>query len=153
MGLDIRRACIEDLAIIADFNAAMARETEGIDLDQAGLFNGVKKLFDTESDGFYLVAEIDGRVQACLMITYEWSDWRNGRFWWIQSVYVHKEFRKQGLFKKMYTHVKTMVDSDDTIVGLRLYVEKENQVARNVYENIGMIETPYRLYEYSKKPI
>ena len=86
-----------------------------------------------------------------MLITYEWSDWRNGQFWWIQSVYVHKEFRRQGVFKEMYEFIKTKSEADNQCVGLRLYVEKENSRAQNTYEKMGMTKTDYFLYSWSKQ--
>ncbi|MCA9169807.1 MAG: GNAT family N-acetyltransferase, partial [Planctomycetales bacterium] len=93
------------------------------------------------------VAEADGRVIGCLMITYEWSDWRNGLFWWIQSVYVLAEFRRRGVFRELYRHAEEMARQLPGVCGLRLYVEHENDIARNTYSRLGMSQTPYQIYE------
>jgi ribosomal protein S18 acetylase RimI-like enzyme len=146
----IRKALKQDIHSIVSFNHAMALETENISLDKTVLMSGVEAIFDNPDHGFYIVCEIDGLARGCLMITYEWSDWRNSLFWWVQSVYVHKEFRKQGLYKQMYTFIKTLVDKDENIAGVRLYVDKENLTAQIVYEALGMKKSNYQLFEYSK---
>lgn len=145
--ISIRIATHADLPTIVSFNAAMALETEDIVLDQTILTKGVEAVLSNESLGFYIVCEIAGSVQACLMITYEWSDWRNGMFWWIQSVYVETEFRSQGLFSKMFKHIEHLLIEKKNIAGLRLYVEKNNYSAKTVYEKRGMTKTKYSLYE------
>ena len=125
----------------------MALETENKQLDPDTIHRGVAALFESPELGFYLVAEQDGKVVACLMITTEWSDWRNGIFWWIQSVYVVAEARRQGLFSLLYEHVAAKAKSDPKVCGFRLYVEKENHVAQSVYLSLGMSETDYKLFE------
>jgi len=144
----IRKAERTDIATIVRFNQAMALETEGHHLDQDILTSGVTAVLDRDELGFYLVCEMDGDVRACLMITFEWSDWRNGLFWWIQSVYVQKEYRRKGLFKLLYTHVKTLIAQMDGIAGIRLYVDANNKNAQKVYESLGMKRTQYELFEY-----
>lgn len=145
-----RKAKREDIPSIVNFNQAMALETESISLDETILENGVETLFTDPSKGFYIVCEVDGQPVACLMITYEWSDWRNGTFWWIQSVYVKTQYRKKGLYKQMYWFIKTLVDSNNDISGIRLYVDNENTNAQNVYKNLGMKLSNYQMFEYSK---
>lgn len=145
--IHIRKATPPDIKIIAQFNAAMALETEDISLDLNILTPGVQALFDDPEKGFYIVSEIDNAVVACLMITYEWSDWRNGLFWWIQSVYVDQPFRGMGIFKEMYLYVEGKVKTTNNIAGLRLYVDKANTNARSVYKKLGMTQTNYLLYE------
>lgn len=149
----VRRAIKEDIPTIVRFNQAMALETEGITLDTQRLYKGVEFVFENETAGFYIVCEIEGVVKACLMITFEWSDWRNGTFWWIQSVYVKKEYRKLGLYKQMYSFIKTLVEENKEIAGIRLYVDRENVLAQQVYTKLGMAKSNYQMFEYSKKKI
>jgi len=147
MKLTIRRGSESDLSRIVAFNAAMALETEGKTLDQDLLSRGVEHLMAHREKGFYLVAEKDGEVVGCLMITHEWSDWRNGSFWWIQSVYVTPAHRRQGVYSALYGEVRRMAIQDPHVIGFRLYVEKDNRTARETYVQLGMTESPYRLYE------
>jgi GNAT superfamily N-acetyltransferase len=153
MQLHLRRAEMRDADTIARFNAQMASETEGKELIEEVIGAGVRRLLETPTLGFYLVADHEGRVVACLMITNEWSDWRNGLFWWIQSVYVEKDFRRQGVYRRMYEHVREMAKADGGVCGFRLYVEKENEVAHATYASLGMKETDYLLYEELKPGI
>lgn len=153
MEAQIRPATKSDIPKIVQFNAAMALETEGVSLDMHKLKAGVRAIFDDQQKGFYLVAELSGEVRASLMITYEWSDWRNGFFWWIQSVYVEPHYRKKGLYRLMYEHLQETINKDKDIVGLRLYVEKENKAAQITYSSLGMKNSDYLLYEYSKEEI
>ncbi len=150
MSIIIRRAIEDDISAIILFNKEMALETENLSLDSSILKKGVRSIFNNPQNGFYIVAEINGSVRGCLMITYEWSDWRNGLFWWIQSVYVQKGFRQQGMFKLMYTFIKTLVDKNNEIVGIRLYVDKNNKQAQDVYSKLGMEKLTYELFEYNK---
>ena len=99
------------------------------------------------SHGFYLVAEKDGEIAGSLMVTTEWSDWRNGVVWWVQSVYVRDEYRRQGIYRGLYEEVKTLSNNDESVCGFRLYVEKDNVNAQKTYESLGMIETDYLMYE------
>ncbi|MBC8374923.1 MAG: GNAT family N-acetyltransferase [FCB group bacterium] len=146
----VRRATRSDILAIVGFNQAMALETEDISLNTLTLQSGVEAIFNYPEHGFYIVCEMEGQVKACLMITYEWSDWRNGLFWWIQSVFVKKENRQQGLYKHMYEFIKTQIEQDENIVGLRLYVDDDNLKAQNVYTKLGMNKSNYELFEYSK---
>ena len=150
---NIRKATREDIRKIVAFNQAMALETENISLDTQMLWNGVESIFEDESRGFYIVCEHEGSVRASLMITFEWSDWRNGNFWWIQSVFVHPEYRKLGLYKHMYAFIKTQVDAKEDIVGIRLYVDDHNKKAQDVYNKQGMQKSNYQMFEYSKPKI
>ena len=147
MTIDLREATASDAEVIAAFNAAMARETEGIALDRDRLAAGVRAVLDDRSKGFYLVAESQGEVVAQTLITYEWSDWRNGVFWWIQSVYVKPDFRGQGVFTRIYEHVAGLARESGNVCGLRLYVEHENERAQRTYERLGMRRTVYHMYE------
>lgn len=142
----IRRADPSDAPAFVDFNLAMAWETEQLKLDPAKLLDGVLGLIDKPQYGFYLIAEIDGRAAGGLMITYEWSDWRNKVFWWIQSVYVRPEFRGQGVYRALYEGVKDMARVSDCC-GFRLYVEHTNAGAQAVYAKLGMEQSHYLMYE------
>lgn len=146
----IRKARLEDLERIADFNIQMAEETEDKVLDRNVVLEGVKEVLRNESKGFYLIAEDneDGKMlTGQLMVTFEWSDWRNKVFWWIQSVYVDKKYRKQKVFSRLFETISRMAFSQENVSGLRLYVEKHNVSAKQVYEKIGMKKTTYELYE------
>jgi|SRR6266568_2738052 len=144
--LHIRSATPDDASIIADFNIRMAMETEKLALDPSTIFAGVRAVFLDPSRGQYFVAEVGGDVVGCLMITHEWSDWRNGDIWWIQSVYVHADFRRKGVFSALYRHVEHVASAAGA-VGLRLYMEEENAVAQATYERMGMRVTHYRVLE------
>ena len=124
----IRLATSADAAVLVEFNAAMALETEGKNLLPEVIGAGVRGLLDNPVAGFYVLAETE-RVLAALMITKEWSDWRNGSFWWIQSVYVRPEARRQGVYRRLYRHVQEMAAKDPQVCGFRLYVERENSAA------------------------
>ena len=147
MTLSIRDAAHEDAATIADFNNRMCEETEGHSLDPGLIGPGVQRLLADDANGRYWVAELDGRIVGQIMVTYEWSDWRDGRIWWVQSVYVHGDYRRQGVFSALYRHVETLARSDADACGVRLYVEKDNRRAQQTYNALGMIETPYRVME------
>jgi ribosomal protein S18 acetylase RimI-like enzyme len=145
-GVVLREARAADAQTIADFNAAMAWETEHLRLDPATVLAGVKAALADAGKAIYFLAEMGGRMGAQLMVTHEWSDWRNGDIWWIQSVYVHPDFRRRGLFRKLYTHVAERAKAAGA-VGLRLYVEKENANAQRTYASLGMTETHYLVME------
>ena len=145
--LRVRAAEKRDADAIAAFNAAMALETEHKTLDSAVLRAGVDAVLADARHGFYLIAECGGSVAGCLMITYEWSDWRNGQWWWLQSVYVREEFRRHGVFRALYDEVERRLGATADAIGLRLYVERENARAQRTYQSLGMDETGYRLYE------
>jgi ribosomal protein S18 acetylase RimI-like enzyme len=143
----IRKAELRDAAVIADFNRRMAFETEGKSLIPERVNAGVLRLLGDPSLGFYAVAERGGSVVGCLLITNEWSDWRNGLFWWIQSVYVEAGSRRQGVYRRLYQYVRELAQADSGICGFRLYVEKENAAAQRTYSSLGMEETHYLVYE------
>lgn len=146
--LKIRIADKSDAPLLTSHNCAMAMETENKVLDPQKATLGVEGLFARPQFGFYLVAEIDGMAAATLMVTYEWSDWRNGLFWWIQSVYVKTEFRRQGLYSAMYAMLKTMAAEQETpVCGFRLYAEMGNLSAQATYNNCGMHACEYIMFE------
>lgn len=149
MPITLRPAVPTDLAFLADANAAMAQETESKQLDRAILERGIRAVFDEPHRGFYLVAEHDGVPAGCLLITYEWSDWRCGDWWWIQSVYVTPQARRLGVFRAMYAHVEAAARATDGVVGLRLYVEWENVRAQQTYAALGMSQLHYHMYQRS----
>jgi GNAT superfamily N-acetyltransferase len=145
-----REATPADAAAIIEFQVAMALETEEVTLDREVTTQGVHAVFADPALGRYFVAEADGCVVASLMITYEWSDWRNGVVWWIQSVYVIPELRGQRVYAGLYAHVKAMVDATPAIRGIRLYVDDRNQPAQQVYTRLGMNGEHYKVFEWMK---
>jgi GNAT superfamily N-acetyltransferase len=148
--ITIRKATSEDAAAIIDFQQKMAWETEKMSLVPEVINKGVKAVFTDPSHGQYWVAEDRGKVVASLLITYEWSDWRNSNVWWFQSVYVLPEFRRTGIFRSMYLNI---IDEADKcgVAGLRLYVELNNSGAQKTYEALGMSSHHYTMYEWMKK--
>ena len=136
-----------DADTIAALNNAMARETEGKSLDPQVIGPGVKKLLEDPTMGRYWVAEIDGKIVGQIMVTYEWSDWRNGLIWWVQSVYVVPDWRRKGVFSALYRHVESLAVAEVHVCGIRLYVEKDNARAHQTYIAMGMAETDYRIME------
>jgi ribosomal protein S18 acetylase RimI-like enzyme len=149
----IREAKIADIPVIADFQVSMAAETENIKLDLNTVRWGVNKVFYDKATGTYLVAEQDEKIVASLLMLYEWSDWRNGQVIWIHSVYVKPEYRKHGIFKEMYSHLKKLVAENENCKGLRLYVDKTNTNAMKVYESLGMSGDHYIVYEWMKPEV
>jgi len=145
----IRKATSSDASPIIDFQLKMAWETEQMTLRQETVTKGVNAVFADPSRGQYYVADAGGQVVASLLITYEWSDWRNCNVWWFQSVYVLPEFRRQGIFRKMYTFIKDQA-IEQGIAGLRLYVETGNTRARKTYESLGMNSEHYSFYEWMR---
>jgi ribosomal protein S18 acetylase RimI-like enzyme len=146
MPLSIRPAVVADLPALCVWNAAMARETEGLALDPAVLERGVRGVFEQPQRGFYLVAERDGAALGGLLVTFEWSDWRAGDYWWIQSVYVVPEARRDGVFRALYAEVERRARAAGA-ASLRLYVETENRRAQSTYERLGMRRCHYAMYE------
>lgn len=147
MTVTIRDAAPGDAQTIAAFNAAMAMETEGKTLDSGLVEPGVRALLNDANKGRYWVAEVDGEIAGQLMITYEWSDWRNGTMWWIQSVYVPKAFRRTGVFSALYRHVEQLAASAEDCCGIRLYVEESNERAQQTYRSLGMVSPGYAVME------
>lgn len=143
----IRPARLDDLETVVDFNASIARETEGKALQLDLLRRGVEAALTNPHHCAYFVAEVEGRIVGQTMLTYEWSDWRNGRFWWIQSVYVISEYRRQGIFRSLYRHIQSLARESRECCGLRLYVEEHNHVAQQTYKELGMNPTGYLVLE------
>jgi ribosomal protein S18 acetylase RimI-like enzyme len=145
--MNIRIAEARDTASLVAFNQAMALETEGKSLDGDVLTSGVSAIFSDGKKGFYAVAEDGETIAGGLMVTFEWSDWRNAWFWWIQSVYILPEYRGQSIYSKLYDFVKARALEQGNVCGFRLYVEKENEHAQAVYKKLGMDETYYLMFE------
>lgn len=143
----IRLATREDVEIIVEFNARLAEETENRTLDRVLLKGGVSALLEDPTKGMYYLAMDGTTALGQLMITTEWSDWRNGTFWWIQSVYVRGEHRGRGVFRQLYEHVLAQSKSRGDVVGLRLYVDQHNRAAQGTYERLGMKKSEYQMYE------
>ena len=143
----IRSASPDDISDIAQFNIAMAQETEERQLDPETIQSGVSGVIQNHAHGFYLIAERDQVAVGSLLITFEWSDWRNGTLWWIQSVYVKPEHRRTGIFKALYDAVISRAHDTENVRGIRLYVEQENLGAQSVYQKLLMQKTPYQMYE------
>jgi len=148
--IKIRKAIPSDAQSITDFQLRMAWETENMKLIPEIVAKGVDAVIRDKSRGQYYVAESEGTVVASLLITYEWSDWRNCNVWWFQSVYVIPDFRRKGVFRKMYSHIRELAEEQD-IAGLRLYVETKNSIAQKTYEELGMISGHYSFYEWMRK--
>jgi ribosomal protein S18 acetylase RimI-like enzyme len=146
----VRLATKMDTATIAEFQLAMARETENLVLDKSLLVHGIDNLVGDTAKGSYYVAEENEEVKGCLMTTYEWSDWRNGNVVWIQSVYIAKEHRGKGVYKKMYQHIQQLVTLSTDFKGIRLYVDKTNVNAQKVYQQLGMNGEHYQVFEWMK---
>lgn len=144
--MEIRSATPDDVATIAEFNAAMALESEDVVLDPATLAAGVAAALADAGKAFYLLAEIDGAPAGQVMVTYEWSDWRNGWIWWLQSVYVRPEHRRAGVFSGLYRRLRALAEAQGDVHGLRLYVMRDNAGAKRAYEAAGMAHAQYDMY-------
>ena len=147
MTIHIREARPEDAPFLVESNIRLACETERLELDRSRVTAGVRALIEDPSKGTYYLAEADGVVAGQLLITYEWSDWRNGTFWWIQSVYVSAAQRGGGVFRALFHHVRDLATSRPDVCGLRLYVDAQNAAARGVYSRLGLRQTNYELFE------
>ena len=150
-GLIIRRATGEDLDTLVRFSAAMALETEGRRLDESRLRQGTRAVLESPARGFYTVAELTDRsprlVVGQLLVTFEWSDWRNATFWWIQSVYVDSAWRRRGVYRRMHEGILQQARQEGDVCGVRLYVEGENAVAKTVYTKVGLNASSYHVFE------
>lgn len=145
--LEVRLAEPADAETIAEFNRRLAQESEGLSLDADTVQQGVRRLMENPSLGCYFLAEASSGIVGQLGLTYEWSDWRNGLFWWIQSVYVTPEQRRAGVFRRLFHVVETRALEDPRCCGLRLYVEGDNARALETYRTLGLEEAPYRMLE------
>jgi len=145
--LNIRQAVPGDADVLARFNVELARESENLVLDAARVKAGVEALLRDPAKGTYFVGESGGAVVGQVLITHEWSDWRNGDFWWLQSVYVRADFRRRGVFQALFDYVLASAKRQGDVAGIRLYVEQQNDPALKAYRRIGMKETPYRVLE------
>jgi GNAT superfamily N-acetyltransferase len=146
--VNIRKAAESDVPVIVDYNLRLAKETEELTLGRATLKAGVEAMFREGDKGVYYVAELDGKVIGQVMITYEWSDWRNGNIWWLQSVYVHPTYRRRGVFAALFAHVQQLCAAEGGSA-LRLYMHADNARARLCYSRLGMVETKYQVFEKS----
>ena len=153
--IQVRRASKLNIDNISDFNIAMALETEGKHLDPKTVREGVQAVFSRNDLGFYVIADQSALPVGQLLITYEWSDWRNAFFWWIQSVYVSPEYRRQGVYKALYYYVAEGARQQGDVCGLRLYVDKDNSIAQGVYSGLQMRPTNYDMYEidFNSSPV
>ena len=145
--INIRLANLDCAPIIAEFTGTMALETEGVELDPEVVLKGVENAMNDEKFGFYIVAQVNEKTVGCLMVTYEWSDWRNGVQWWLQSVYVEPNHRGIGVFNKMFDFVVERAKSEQNVCGIRLYVEKSNTRAISTYRSLGLNPTDYLMFE------
>ncbi|MEE8451451.1 MAG: GNAT family N-acetyltransferase [Thermoguttaceae bacterium] len=151
----VREATLEDIDTIVQFNSRMARETEDKELDAAVLRSGVERGLTRPDLCRFFLAEHSGKPVGQAMVTYELSEWRDGTFWWFQSVYVHAEYRRRGVFRALYRHIESLAKDTPDVCGLRLYVEKSNRRAMDVYSRVGMSDAGYTVYEadWSNLPV
>ena len=145
--MKIRRAELQDAEVITRFNIDLAAETEDLHLDPACVSAGVRALLKDPGKGVYFVSEQEGMVIGQVMITYEWSDWRNANLWWLQSVYVRRDFRGRGVFAGLFRHLRQLAETTPEVCGIRLYMHDANQRARSAYEKLGMTQTHYLVFE------
>ena len=145
--IEPRFAIADDAGALFEFNQAMALETESRSLDPETLRSGIERVLADPNHGFYVVADTGREIAGALLVTFEWSDWRNGWFWWIQSVYVRPARRRLGIYRMLHEFVAESARSAGNVVGLRLYVERDNRPAQRTYDAMGMYETAYRMYE------
>ncbi len=142
----VREACASDISTLIEYNRALADETENISLDKDILRLGIEKALELK-ECHYFVAELDGKIVGQTMITSEWSDWRNGVMWWMQSVFVHPDHRKRGVFQSIFMHIESLAGKNPEVKALRLYVMQDNQAGRSAYQNLGMDDSGYVVYE------
>ena len=147
MTIVIRDASPTDGPTIAEFNSRLREETEGKSLDPQVIGPGVAEMLADPIKGRYWVAEADGQIVGQMMVTYEWSDWRNGSWWWLQSVYVRDGYREAGIFKALYRYVEALAQDEESVVGIRLYVEKDNDRAQAIYDKLGFRDTGYQMQQ------
>ena len=150
MGIKIQKASKDDVSSIAQFQVEMAWETEKHKLDYETVAKGVEAVFNHAELGQYYIAKAENKTVASLLTTYEWSDWRNAKVLWIQSVFVENKYRRKGIFSLFYSHIKKIATSDNSIGGIRLYVDKTNHTAQKTYTKVGMNGNHYQLFEWMK---
>jgi ribosomal protein S18 acetylase RimI-like enzyme len=148
--IEIRKGKLSDSENIVELQLRMAQETEGLQLDRNVVSKGVRGVFQEPARGAYWIAEEKGKVLGVLLVTPEWSDWRNATVLWIHSLYVIPEARGQEVFKKLYLNLEKQVQQSPELAGIRLYVDKQNKSAQKVYEKLGMNKHHYELYEWLK---
>jgi len=146
----IRKANSDEHQLIVDFQLAMAHETENIELNRDIVECGVKAVLKDSTKGQYYVAESNGKIVGSLLTTYEWSDWRNATVLWIQSVYVKPDYRRKGVYRSLYSHVKDLVLKNNNLSGIRLYADKSNTTAHKAYQKLGMNPDHYMTFEWLK---
>ena len=151
MPIEIRKGQLEDRDLIARFQVEMAWETECYKLDDETVKKGVEAVLKNDAYGVYYVAVVDNLVAGSLLTTYEWSDWRNGTVLWIQSVFIDPNYRKSGVYNQLYSYIRDIVDADESLKGIRLYVDETNERAREVYRRLGMNGEHYRVFEWMKE--
>lgn len=150
MHIEIRKAQKSDASSIVRFQEEMAWDTECYKLDHDTVIKGVEAVLNNDNLGVYYIAVLEDVVVGSLLTTYEWSDWRNGTVLWIQSVYVDSPYRKKGVYGALYNHIKSLVASNESLKGIRLYVDESNKGAREVYARLGMNGEHYRVFEWMK---
>lgn len=146
--IHVRAGEKRDIDTIVALQLCLARETEDLRLDRAVVTDGVRAVVEDPAKGRYWLAEEDGEIAGCLLTVPEWSDWRNGAVLWIHSLYVPPESRRRGVFRSLYRHLRQMVEADDSLKGLRLYVNRRNAAAKKVYEAMGMDSRHYKMFEW-----
>ena len=147
MTITFREATAEDLQVICDYNCRLAQETEGKTLPANTVLNGVRRGMQQGDEVQYFVAENNGTIVGQIMLTREWSDWRDGWAVWIQSVYVHANYRGQGVFRQLFEHVKQLLQKQPNVIMIRLYVEQDNTAAMSTYDKLGFVDPGYRVME------
>ena len=147
MTITFREATAEDLQVICDYNCRLAQETEGKTLPANTVLNGVRRGMQQGDEVQYFVAEDNGTIVGQIMLTREWSDWRDGWAVWIQSVYVHANYRGQGVFRQLFEHVKQLLQKQPNVIMIRLYVERDNTAAMSTYDKLGFVDPGYRVME------
>lgn len=145
--ITIRRATLADVTIISNFNRALAEESENRSLDPETLKSGITQFLQQPEQGFYTLAIVDDNIVGQVMITTEFTDWRNGVMWWIQSVYVKPESRRQGIYRALHEHITELARKDSAVRGLRLYVHDKNILAQSTYRNLGMEWSGFKVME------
>ncbi|MGH8496404.1 MAG: GNAT family N-acetyltransferase [Gammaproteobacteria bacterium] len=151
MNVEIRQATIADIDIVVDYNARLAEETENMRLDRERLRRGVTTILGDRSKGLYFLAEIGGKTVGQISVTFEWSDWRNGNFWWLQSVYIEEAYRGRGILKQLFNYLMALPEVNTSVRGLRLYVEKSNESASAAYRRLGFEPAHYDMMELGFK--